>query len=82
MRYLSVFIPQQPTKPIVVVDLNKPERVSVIDAIYYTISITGMPLSQTIGTSSQLGLTVVLILVKSSFMTSQSGLKAMNCWQN
>ena len=35
MRYLSVFIPQQPTKPIVVVDLNKPERVSVIDAIYY-----------------------------------------------
>ena len=36
MRYLSVFIQQQPTKPIVVVDLNKPERVSVIDAIYYT----------------------------------------------
>ena len=36
MRYLSVFIPLQPTKPIVVVDLNKPERVSVIDAIYYT----------------------------------------------
>ena len=36
MRYLSVFIPQQPTKPIAVVDLNKPERVSVIDAIYYT----------------------------------------------
>jgi len=36
MRYLSVFIPQQPTKPIVVVDLNKPERVSVIDAIFYT----------------------------------------------
>ena len=36
MRYLSVFIPQQPTKPIVVVDLNKPERVSVIDAIYHT----------------------------------------------
>ena len=35
MHYLSVFIPQQPTKPIVVVDLNKPERVSVIDAIYY-----------------------------------------------
>ncbi len=35
MRYLSVFISQQPTKPIVVVDLNKPERVSVIDAIYY-----------------------------------------------
>ena len=36
MRYLSVFIPTQPTKPIVVVDLNKPERVSVIDATYYT----------------------------------------------
>jgi len=36
MRYLSVFIQQQPTKPIVVVDLNKPERFSVIDAIYYT----------------------------------------------
>ena len=36
MRYLSVFIQQQPTKPIVVVDLNKPDRVSVIDAIYYT----------------------------------------------
>jgi hypothetical protein len=36
LRYLSVFIPQQPTKPIVVVDLNKPERVSVIDAIYCT----------------------------------------------
>ena len=36
MRYLSVFIPMQPTKPIAVVDLNKPERVSVIDAIYYT----------------------------------------------
>ena len=36
MRYLSVFIPLQPTKPIAVVDLNKPERVSVIDAIYYT----------------------------------------------
>jgi hypothetical protein len=35
MRYLSVFISKQPTKPIVVVDLNKPERVSVIDAIYY-----------------------------------------------
>jgi len=35
MRYLSVFIQQQPTKPIVVVDLNKPERFSVIDAIYY-----------------------------------------------
>ena len=35
MRYLSVFIPQQPTKPIVVVDPNKPDRVSVIDAIYY-----------------------------------------------
>jgi hypothetical protein len=35
MRYLTVFIPQQPTKPIAVVDLNKPERVSVIDAIYY-----------------------------------------------
>ncbi len=26
----------QPTKPIAVVDLNKPDRVSVIDAIYYT----------------------------------------------
>ena len=36
MRYLSVFIPMQPTKPIAVVDLNKPDRVSVIDAIYYT----------------------------------------------
>ena len=36
MRYLSVFIQQQPTKPIVVVDLNKPERFSVIDAIFYT----------------------------------------------
>jgi hypothetical protein len=36
MRYLSVFIPKQPTKPIVVVDLNKPDRVSIIDAIYYT----------------------------------------------
>ena len=36
MRYLSVFIPQQPTNPIVVVDLNKPERVSVIDAIFHT----------------------------------------------
>ena len=35
MRYLSVFISKQPTKPIAVVDLNKPERVSVIDAIYY-----------------------------------------------
>ena len=35
MPYLSVFIPQQPTKPIVVVDLNKPERTSVIDAIFY-----------------------------------------------
>ena len=33
MRYLSVFISKQPTKPIAVVDLNKPERVSVIDAI-------------------------------------------------
>ena len=36
MRYLSVFIPQQPTKPIAVVDLKKPERVSVIDAIFHT----------------------------------------------
>ena len=36
MRYLSVFIPMQPTKPIAVVDLNKPDRISVIDAIYYT----------------------------------------------
>ena len=36
MRYLSVFIPLQPTKPIAVVDLNKPDRISVIDAIYYT----------------------------------------------
>jgi L-ascorbate metabolism protein UlaG (beta-lactamase superfamily) len=36
MRYLSVFITLQPTKPIAVVDLNKPDRVSVIDAIYYT----------------------------------------------
>ena len=36
MRYLSVFIPSQPTKPIAVVDLNKPDRISVIDAIYYT----------------------------------------------
>ena len=35
MRYLSVFIPQQPTKPIVVVDLTKPDRSAVIDAIYY-----------------------------------------------
>ena len=35
MRYLSVFISKQPTKPIAVVDLTKPERVSVIDAIYY-----------------------------------------------
>ena len=35
MRYLSVFTSKQPTKPIAVVDLNKPERVSVIDAIYY-----------------------------------------------
>ena len=36
MRYLSVFIPMQPTRPIAVVDLNKPDRISVIDAIYYT----------------------------------------------
>jgi hypothetical protein len=36
MRYLSVFIPMQPTRPIAVVDLNQPDRVSVIDAIYYT----------------------------------------------
>jgi len=36
MRYLSVFIPQQQHKPIVVVDQNKPERLSLIDAIYYT----------------------------------------------
>ena len=36
MRYLSVFIPQQQHKPIAVVDLNKPERLSLIDAIYYT----------------------------------------------
>ncbi|MDB0048007.1 hypothetical protein N9F12_01015 [Burkholderiaceae bacterium] len=36
MRYLSVFIPLQPTKPIAVVDLNKPDRISVIDAIYNT----------------------------------------------
>ena len=36
MRYLSVFIPLQPTKPIAVIDLNKPDRVSVIDATYYT----------------------------------------------
>ena len=36
MRYLPVFIPQQQHKPIVVVDLSKPDRVSVIDAIYYT----------------------------------------------
>ena len=35
MRFLSVFIPQQPNKPIAVVDLNKPERVSVIEAIFY-----------------------------------------------
>jgi hypothetical protein len=35
MRYLSVFIPMQPTKPIVVVDLNKPDRLSTVDAIYY-----------------------------------------------
>ena len=35
MRYLSVFISKQPNKPIAVVDLNKPDRVSVIDAIYY-----------------------------------------------
>ena len=35
MRYLSVFIPMQPTKPIIVVDLNKPDRISVVDAIYY-----------------------------------------------
>ncbi len=38
MRYLSVFISKQPTKPIAVVDLNKPERVSVIDAIYYCVN--------------------------------------------
>ena len=36
MRYLSVFIPSQPTKPIAVVDRRKPERISLIDAIYYT----------------------------------------------
>ena len=35
MRYLSVFISKQPTKPIAVVDLNKPDRITVIDAIYY-----------------------------------------------
>jgi len=35
MRYLSVFIPMQPTKPIIGVDLNKPDRISVVDAIYY-----------------------------------------------
>ena len=35
MRYLSVFIPKQPTKPITVIDLNKPDRAAVIDAIYY-----------------------------------------------
>ena len=35
MRYLSVFIPLQPTNPIAVVDLNKPDRISVVDAIYY-----------------------------------------------
>jgi hypothetical protein len=26
----------QPTRPIAVVDLNKPDRILVIDAIYYT----------------------------------------------
>ena len=36
MRYLSVFIPSQPTNPTTVVDLNEPDRISVIDAIYYT----------------------------------------------
>ena len=36
MRYLSVFIPSQPTKPVAVVDRRKPERISLIDAIYYT----------------------------------------------
>ena len=35
MRYLSVFISLQPNKPIAVVDLNKPDRLSIIDAIYY-----------------------------------------------
>jgi hypothetical protein len=36
MRYLSVFIPLQPTKPIAVVNLNMPDRISLIDAICYT----------------------------------------------
>jgi len=36
MRYLSVFIPSHPTKPVAVVDRRKPERISLIDAIYYT----------------------------------------------
>ena len=36
MRYLSVFIPSQPTNPVAVVDRRKPERISLIDAIYYT----------------------------------------------
>jgi hypothetical protein len=35
MRYLSIYIPQQPTKPIVVIDLNQPNRLYVTDAIYY-----------------------------------------------
>lgn len=36
MRYLSIFIPQQPSKPIIVIDLLHPDRRSVIDGIYYT----------------------------------------------
>jgi hypothetical protein len=36
IKYLSIFISHQPTKPIVVVDLTKPDRVAVIDAIFYT----------------------------------------------
>jgi len=36
MKYLSIFISPQPSKPIVVVDLTKPNRLTITDAIYYT----------------------------------------------
>lgn len=35
MRYLSIFISQQPSKPIVVIDLLRPDRLSLIDGAYY-----------------------------------------------
>ena len=36
MRYLSIYISNQPSTPITVIDLRHPNRRAVIDGIYYT----------------------------------------------